>query len=1418
MRRILLSLGLLCFVMGSAQFNESAPWMKDIDSKETAKTGVTGHNLNDISKAFESYWKTRDNTIKGSGYKPFMRWEHHWRHYADPKGNLPTAKQLWSAWENKQNSSRTANPISNWQPIGPFEHLAENGRLPGQGRVNAIAIDPNNANTWYIGAPAGGLWKSTDAGNTWLTTTDELPQIGVSGIAIDPNNSNIIYIATGDDDAGDSFSVGVFKSTDGGTTWNQTGLNPSNSPTSMNDIYIDPTDSNVLWVATSLGVYKTINAGENWARKQTGNIKDIKLKPGDPNTIYAVTESRFFKSTNGGDSFDEVSTGLPTASGRLVLDVTPANPEYVYVLSAQTRTNDYAFQGIYRSTNSGETFSKRAETDNILESTQAWFDLALAVSPTNAEEIYVGCLNVWKSSNGGNNFTQLNSWFSNTPAYTHADIHMLRFFGATLFCASDGGIYSSTNNGATFTDHTAGAAISQFYRLSVSKSDASVIIGGLQDNGGFSLNNGQWRNYHGGDGMDNAIDPGNDDVLYGMTQNGGSLNISVNSGVNLSGQINPPTNDSGDEIEGNWVTPLEIANDGSLYAGFDALYKLDGNAWQKISSDFGSNIEEIIIDPNDPGVIYVINGRFLHKSSNSGIDFALIASFDTDISDMAINVSDSNTLYVTTSVLSTESTGVQVGKVFKSTNGGLLFEDITFDLPTDQPLFAIIHQGRNTDNPIYVGTSLGIYRLDDTLTSWEEYFTGLPNVAVTDMEINLDDEVLTVATYGRGIWQSPIPIQIPDNDVRLLSLNSPNNAQVICGNVIPEITIKNAGLNDITSVNISYTVNGTLNNTTYNQLVTPGNEAIIALPAFNLLTGQYELVVNTTITNDAYSSNNELQTSFFVNDFGAVDITNSFENIGDELLAYNEGDLENSEWKLGVPAGTLLNSAATGTQVYGTNLNGNHSNNTKSYIVTPCYDFSSLILPILSFDMAYQLEQDFDIVYVEYSIDQGNSWRVLGTIDSQPNWYNSNRTNISSGAADDCQNCPGAQWTGTDPANATMTNYSYDFTANKVAGETDLRGESNIVFRIVFHSDPSVEEEGAILDDLVILTQPDDNDDDNDGILDINDNCPLIPNADQLDTDGDGNGDICDDDDDNDGIPDLDDNCPLIVNVDQADFDSDGIGDLCDDDIDNDGVMNSIDQCPSTILGASVDVDGCEVFSLPANNFSVQTFSETCKASNNGKINVTATLPFTYTANINGSGGFNSVQAFTDTFELTGLTSGNYEICITLAEEAGYEQCFNATVSEPEDLSVTTKIESIANKVTMTLNGGERYFIQLNDELFTTQESEITLNLDLVQNVLIVKTDKDCQGVYKETIFLSDKVLIYPNPLTTGKLFVNLGDLNEDKVKISLSSISGQNIMTKDYPLQNGTLEISTSNLANGVYILNIRTTNSLMNFKLIKR
>jgi len=408
-----------------AQFNEDAPWMQN--SQTTGKK--SSQTMEEIVASFNSYWLQNDKDQKGSGYKPFKRWEYQWANNTHPDGTLPTAGELWSAWQAKINSKRGMSTgrvssqestarISSWLPVGPFSHTNTGSWSSGQGRVNVVYVDPNNANTIYVGTPAGGIWKSTDAGINWLPLSDNLPQIGVSGIVVAHNNSNVIYIATGDRDATDTYSVGILKSIDGGATWNTTGLSFANTFTTASDIYMHPTDSNILWVATSAGLYKTINAGVSWTNILSGNIKDIKLKPGDPNTIYAVKPSSFHKSTNGGTTFTTITSGLPASSGRLVIDVTPANSAYVYVLSSTTGN---AFQGLYRSTDSGTTFTKTASTTDIFESTQAWYDLALAVSSTDANVVFTGCLNVWKSTNGGTSFTKVNNWSSPTAAtYTHA--------------------------------------------------------------------------------------------------------------------------------------------------------------------------------------------------------------------------------------------------------------------------------------------------------------------------------------------------------------------------------------------------------------------------------------------------------------------------------------------------------------------------------------------------------------------------------------------------------------------------------------------------------------------------------------------------------------------------------------------------------------------------------------------------------------------------------------------------------------------------------------------------------------------------------------------------------------------------------------------------------------------------------------
>ena len=1035
-----LIVSILCSFLGFSQFNSSAPWMANINKAKSEKVSIE-----EMVTAFNTYWLTRDKNAKGSGYKPFMRSEYYWRNFANESGYIQSSDDFWNAWrqKNQSKSNRTITnrslPSSDWQPVGPFTHTNTGSWSSGQGRVNLVHVDPSNPSVIYLGAPAGGIWKSINNGSTWIPLTDELPQIGVSGIAVDYSDSNTIYIATGDKDAGDSYCVGVYKSTDGGLTWNPTGTMGGSNPSRAGDIIIHPTNNQILWCATSNGIYKTTNAGISWTQVQAGDFSqgNIRLKPGDPTKVYASSENSFFRSVDTGSTFTAVTVSTIATTSRIIIDVTPANSNLVYALSVNTSNT---LNGIYKSTNEGVSFSRAFGTPDILESNQAWYDLALAVSPTNADEIYTGCLNVWKSTTGGSTFSKLNSWSNPTgPSYTHADIHYLGFHGNKLFAGTDGGIYVSENNGTNFTDLTAGVQISQFYKIAVAKQTSANMVGGLQDNGGHAYSGSQWKNYYGADGMDTAINPTNPNQYYGFIQNGNSLYISNSAGNAISSSVSSPGG-----ANGNWVTPLIANNSGELFSGFAGLYKLTGSAWvqQNVDGLGTGNLDEIAVDPSNDDIMYVANGVKLYKSTNRGVNFTnVFNSVNGNITFIEVHSTDSNIVYLVTEGAS--------GKVLKSTDGGVSFTDFSTGLPFIGKN-CIVHQGRNTDNPLYVGTALGVYYRDDTMSSWSPFDTNLPNVSVTDLEINLEDAKLIAATYGRGVWQTNIPVQVPANDLKFVSIQNPG-INISCGSsIMPQVEVKNNGTNSVSSVTVNYLIDTTPYNYVWNGLLAPSATTIIDLPTATLTRGVHSMNVTTTITNDAYPDNNSGLTQFYVNDAGSVGVTNPFTSTSDALISYNEGGTT-SQWVRGIRSGGAMDSA--GNTVYTTNLLGNYPDLTKSYIVSQCYNLSNVVNPTISFDMKFDLEANWDVVYVEYSTNFGANWTVLG--EQGPTWYNSNRTEATAG--NDCYICPGAQWTGTD---TTLKTYTYPLNA--------LNSQTNIIFRIVFHSDESANQLGVNIDNFVI--------------------------------------------------------------------------------------------------------------------------------------------------------------------------------------------------------------------------------------------------------------------------------------------------------------------------------------------------------------
>ncbi|CAM1342494.1 T9SS type A sorting domain-containing protein [Tenacibaculum amylolyticum] len=1056
MKQIYIIVLLFAFSTTFGQVVKGAPWdMGDVQRRGTKPT------LEEMAKHAEDYFKTIDRNKKGSGFKPFKRWEYHWSNYLKPDGTIAPVQDLWSAWEQKkalgQRSASQRMDNSDWKPLGPYTnsntYSANNLKQTGQGRVNAIAVDPNNSNTYYIGAPAGGIWKSTDAGLNWTPLTDHLPQIGVSGIAINPDNSNEIYIATGDDDANDSPTVGVWKTTDGGTTWNNTGNIPG-SPTSMNEIYFDPNNTNTLLVATSTGVQKTTNGGTSWTTKLAGNIIDIKMKPGDANIWYAVSRDTFYKSTDGGESFNEVALpGLGT-SGRLTMDVTIADPDYVYVVSA---AGNFAFNGIYKSTNSGTSFTKTAETDDIFNSTQAWFDLALTVSDKNADIIYVGVLDIWKSINGGDSFTKINQWFNpNTPTYTHADIHFLRFIDGKFFAGTDGGIFVSTDEARSFTDLTKNLAISQFYRISVSQQKPNIIAGGLQDNGGFGYDGKDWRNYHGGDGMEGQVDPNNFKVFYGFTQFGGSLTRSSNSGQSTSLRVGAPaeeTDSENNDSGGEWITPMTINKEGELYAGYSQIYRLNGNAWTKISNhNFGGDdIDVLAIDPNNSDIMYVGQGIRLFRSIDRGQTFSDITFNQGQIRSIVPHPTEDGAIWVVTP-----------GAVTKLSNLSAFFptsETIGTNTPTEGLTTLKSHQ-RSGKNTLYLGTNLGVYFINDELTEWQTFDNNLPNVQVRDLDINEEDSKLYVATYGRGIFSTDIPRQLPPSDVRLISINDIVEGTILCGNdLAPEITIRNQGAQPLTSVTINYNIDGGANQVyNWNGNIASETEASITLPVISSSKGEHILNIESTTASDEYSSNNKGSINFAINESSTSPTTeNTFENDSDQLLTITTNS----------PMWTIISSAKTelnipsGSRAYSTTA-GEYPTNTTGYLYTNCYNLSEIINPTLRFNMGFDIELNWDYMVVEYSTNQGTNWEILGSA-TDPNWYNSDATTDATNRS----TLPGKQWTGAGDANgpdgqpnATIKEYSHDLAA--------LANETSVIFRFRFLSDANTVGEGAVIDNLVI--------------------------------------------------------------------------------------------------------------------------------------------------------------------------------------------------------------------------------------------------------------------------------------------------------------------------------------------------------------
>lgn len=818
-------------------------------------------NFYDVKRLAESYFE-QNGTGKGTGYKHYKRWEYWAEKRTAPSGDLKVLYDgsfLKNYQQWKTNNSQRAIS-ANWTAEGPFDWDYSGSWNPGVGRVNEIVEHPSNPNILFACVPSGGVWKTTNGGASWSCESDEEGFVGTSALAFDAGDENTIYLATGDRDAGDSPSYGVYKSTDGGVNWVQTALTASLTGSRIYDLKTHPTNANEVYAACQNGLFKSTDGGANWTEIFTNRVQDIEFKPGTPSTIYIVNNQSFYKSTNSGSTFTQMTSGLPTTLDRVLIEVTPANPNYVYFLYS----DGSLYGGLCRSTNSGDSFATRSTQQSIGnifgystsaddQDGQAWYDMAIAVSPSNAEEVHVGGIITWKSTNGGSSFTATTAWsYPNNTGYVHADIHYIRFYGNNLYVGSDGGVYKSTNNGSSFTDISNGLGIKQFYRFDLNTSANPILIGGAQDNG-TSIKNASWIDWLGADGMDCAIDHSNNNVMYGSTQNGSFSKTTSGGGnsVNIDGNLSGP-----------WVTPLTMDpnNSSILYAGTQQVQKTSNGmgSWSQVSSFSGStNIQEIAVAKSNSNVVYVARGSDLFKSTNGGNSWTNVNSGLPNLSLSDVDIHPTNENFVVVSL----SGGSAGQKCYRSTDGGVNWVNISSNLPNVSANSVAID---DTDlNSIYIAMDYGVYYIDDAENEWSSFSTNLPLVPTSELKVHHASDQLFCATYGRGIWKTDVhqPIQYAlDAAVQIVNYNT-----ILCNEeFIPMVNISNVGTDIVTSVSVDLEVAGSTYNQVFTTTLNPGESAEFSWGSLAVNEGSNTATATVMEVNATSDMNGENNTDDFI--------------------------------------------------------------------------------------------------------------------------------------------------------------------------------------------------------------------------------------------------------------------------------------------------------------------------------------------------------------------------------------------------------------------------------------------------------------------------------------------------------------------------------------------------------------------------
>jgi len=663
-----------------------------------------------------------------------------------------------------------------WENVGPTNI---------GGRTTSLVCHPSNADMIWVGAAGGGVWQSSDGGQTWSTQWHSQDILNIGSLALDPNDPQTIYCGTGEADlSADSYpGVGLFRSTDGGATWHVLASPSANGiPRRIGAIAVDPFDAKHIKlggvgyneVSASGndfgGLYTSHDGGITWTREQfvsSGNYwgHAVVFHPTTQGTVYAtVTEqgskSGIWRSSDEGASWQQLTAGLPDPAsfGRTSLAISPSSPAILYALARDENSGSSdSVLGVFRSADGGDTWTNVAGNEFANER-QMSYGNTIAVHPTDANTVICGGVDLHLTTDGGTTWNQVTHWDSNrgNPDYAHADHHTVVMPAASpgrIYSANDGGVDMSKDTGKTWQNLSNGLAVTMFYDIDVAASDGRNFGGGAQDNGTLVTTTGSAGDYMqilGGDGGWMIYDPQDAAHLYASFYNMGIYRFKGGTPTDVS----PPVPDP--ERSAIWMCfiTMDPADSTKVYTGSNRLWRTtdDGKTWSPLSPPFdGSAISAIEVAPADSNRIYVgtENGGFF-RSTDGG---------QTWSANLSSSVLPGHTI---TRLETSAQSGADIllatvanfghSHVFRSQDGGITWADVDKGQLPDVPHHAVLI-APNDPNTVYVCNDVGVFVSKDAATTWSNMTLNLPNAMVIDLVYQATDGMLYAATYGRSIWR-----------------------------------------------------------------------------------------------------------------------------------------------------------------------------------------------------------------------------------------------------------------------------------------------------------------------------------------------------------------------------------------------------------------------------------------------------------------------------------------------------------------------------------------------------------------------------------------------------------------------------------------------------------------------------------------